>query len=118
MTVWQATRMTRWSTKLVIATVLLAVLLVAAVPVALVASVIMMLIGHIVAGLALAALSIVAATIAVVVASKSGVRHLRKHLIQPARRVVQLRRNDYSYDSSGSYDDGQQLLLGPNRRTL
>ena len=50
MTVWDTNRMMGWSTKAVIAAVVLAVLLVAAVPVAFVAGVILMLFGHIIVG--------------------------------------------------------------------
>ena len=53
MTVWDTNRMMDWSTRAVIAAVVLAVLLVAAVPVAFVAGVILMLFGHIIVGLAL-----------------------------------------------------------------
>lgn len=86
-----------WSSKAVIALVLLAVLLLAAVPVTLLVGVVMMLLGHIVGGLALFGASILAAGAAVVIASLSGVRHLRKLVSQQGYRVVQLRRGeDYS----------------------
>lgn len=98
MAVWYAARMMRGSTKLVIAAALLAVLLVAAVPVALFAGVILMLLGHVVGGLALFGASILAAGVAVVIASLSGVRHLRRLLAQRSYRVVQLSRGGYSYD--------------------
>jgi uncharacterized membrane protein YdjX (TVP38/TMEM64 family) len=87
-----------WSTKAVIAAGLLAVLLVAAVPAALFAGVIMMLLGHVVGGLALFGASILAAAVAVVIASLSGVRHLRKLVRQQGYRVVQLGRGEYYYD--------------------
>jgi uncharacterized membrane protein YdjX (TVP38/TMEM64 family) len=98
MAVWYAARTMRWSTKLVIAAALLAVLFVAAVPVALFVSVVMMLLGHIVGGLALFGASILAAAAAVVIASLSGVRHLRKLVTQRGFRVVQLGRGEYYYD--------------------
>ena len=91
MAAWYAARTMRWSTRLVIAVALLAVLLVAAVPVALFASVVMMLLGHIIGGLALAGASIAAAAGAVVLASLSGIRHLRKLVTEQVFRVVQLR---------------------------
>jgi len=98
MTVWYTARTMGWSAKAVIATVLLAVLLVAAVPVALFVGLILMLLGHIVVGLALFGASILAAAAAVVIASLSGVRHLRKLVSQQRHRVVQLRRGENDYD--------------------
>jgi uncharacterized membrane protein YdjX (TVP38/TMEM64 family) len=97
MTVRYAGRTTRWSTKVVIAVALLAVLVVAAVPVALFAGLILMLLGHVVGGLALFGASILAAVAAVVIASVTGVRHLRR-LVTERFRVVQLPRRDYDYD--------------------
>lgn len=98
MAVWYAARSMRWSTRLVIAAALLAGLLVAAVPVALFVGVVMMLLGHIVGGLALFGASILAAVTAVVIASLSGVRHLRKMVTQRGFRIVQLRQGEYYYD--------------------
>jgi uncharacterized membrane protein YdjX (TVP38/TMEM64 family) len=80
-----------WSAKLVIAAALLAVLLVAAVPVALLVGVFMMLFGHVIAGLALFGGSILAAIVAVVIASMSGVRQVRKLIRQHGYRVTDLR---------------------------
>jgi len=96
--VWYTARTMGWSAKAVIATVLLAVLLVAAVPVALLAGLILMVLGHIAGGLALFGASILAAAAAVVLASLSGVRHLRKLISQQRNRVVQLRQADYHYE--------------------
>jgi len=96
--VWYTARTMGWSAKAVIATVLLAVLLVAAVPVALLAGLILMVVGHIAGGLALFGASILAAAAAVVLASLSGVRHLRKLISQQRNRVVQLRQADYHYE--------------------
>jgi hypothetical protein len=84
-----------WSTKAVIAAGLLAVLLVAAVPVALLVGVILMLLGHVVGGLALFGASILVAVSAVVIASLSGVRHLRKLVSRRDYRIVQVRPDDY-----------------------
>jgi uncharacterized membrane protein YdjX (TVP38/TMEM64 family) len=98
MAVWYAARTMRWSTKMVIAAAVLAVLLVLAVPVALFVGVIMMLLGHVVGGLALFGGSILAATAAVVIASLSGLRHVRKlitQLTQRDDRVVRLSQRDY-----------------------
>ena len=95
---WYAARTMRTSTKAVIAAGLLALLLVAAVPVALFVGVILMLLGHVVVGLALFGASILAAAAAVVIASLSGVRHLRKLVAQRGYRVVQLGRSEYYYD--------------------
>ena len=78
MAAWYSDRTMGWSGKAVIAAVVLAVLLVAAVPVAFVAGVILMLFGHIIVGLALFGASVLAAVAGVVIASMSGVRHLRK----------------------------------------
>ncbi|HSZ42922.1 MAG TPA: hypothetical protein VK817_23415 [Trebonia sp.] len=78
MTAWFTARTMGWSSKAVIAAALLAVLLVVAVPVALFAGVILMLLGHVVGGLALFGASVLAAVVAVTVASLTGVRHVRK----------------------------------------
>ncbi len=98
MTAWYTGRTLGWSTRAVIAAALLAVLLVAAVPVALFAGVVMMLLGHVVGGLALFGGSILAAVTAVVIASLSGVRHLRKLVSKQGYRVMRLRRGEYYYD--------------------
>ena len=74
---WYAARRPNMSSKLVIALALLAFALVAAVPVALIVGVVLMLLGHVIGGLALFGGSILAATAAVVLASVTGVRHLR-----------------------------------------
>jgi uncharacterized membrane protein YdjX (TVP38/TMEM64 family) len=93
-----------WSTKAVIAAALLAVLLVAAVPVALLVGVFMMLFGHVIAGLALFGGSILAAVVAVVIASMSGVRQLRKMIrqhgynVSQLHKVTQLGQGDYYYE--------------------
>jgi uncharacterized membrane protein len=103
MTVWDTNRTMRWSGKAVIAAVVLAVLLVAAVPVAFVAGVILMLFGHIIVGLALFGASVLAAVAGVVIASMSGVHHLRKMVSELVGqrsygdRVVQLDRGEYDY---------------------
>jgi uncharacterized membrane protein YdjX (TVP38/TMEM64 family) len=92
-----------WSAKAVIAAVVLAGLLVAAVPVAFFAGIILMLFGHIIGGLALFGASVLAAVAGVVIASMSGVRHLRKMVRElvsqrgNADRVVQLPRGEYDY---------------------
>ena len=98
MAVWYRARSMGWSSRAVIAAVVLAALLVAAVPVALFAGVILMLLGHVVGGLALFGASILAAAAAVVVAGVSGVRHLRKLLSRRDYRVVQLGRGEYHFD--------------------
>jgi uncharacterized membrane protein YdjX (TVP38/TMEM64 family) len=108
MSVWYGARTMGWSTRAVIAAGLLAVLLVAAVPAALFVGVILMLFGHVVVGLALFGASVLAAVAAVVIASLSGVRHLRKLVSQKLAgqklgsqqrdRVVQLRQDDYRFD--------------------
>ena len=100
---WYAVHRMRASTKVVVAAGLFALLLVAAVPVALLVGVVLMLLGHVVGGLALFGASILAAVAAVVVASLSGVRHLRRLVAQRFAaqrdyRVVQLGRSEYHYD--------------------
>jgi hypothetical protein len=95
MTGWYAERTPGRSGKAVIAVALLAVLLVAAVPVALLAGVVMMALGHVVGGLALFGGSILAAGIAVAVASMSGMRHLRK-VVARSFRVVPLDGSQYA----------------------
>jgi len=88
----------RGSTKLVIAAALLAALLVAAVPVALFVGLIFMLLGHVVFGLALFGASILAAGTAVVIASLTGVRHLRKLVTARGFPVVRLAQDKYHYE--------------------
>ena len=93
-----------WSTKAVIAAALLAVLLVAAVPVALLVGLFLMLFGHVIVGLALFGGSILAAIVAVVIASMSGVRQLRKlvrqhgYKVNQLHKVTQLGQGDYYYE--------------------
>ena len=113
---WYAARRPNMSSKVVIALALLAFALVVAVPVALLVGVIMMLLGHVIGGLALFGGSILAATAAVVLASVTGVRHLRgmvrgmltEHdftepdftepdFTEHNSRVFQLDRDDYTY---------------------
>jgi uncharacterized membrane protein YdjX (TVP38/TMEM64 family) len=108
---WYATRRPNMSSKLVIALALLAFALVAAVPVALIVGLVLMLLGHVIGGLALFGGSILAATAAVVLASVTGVRHLRgvvrgmitEHDItehdttEHNSQVFQLDRDDYTY---------------------
>ena len=103
---WYATRRPNMSSKVVIALALLAFALVAAVPIAFVAGVIMMLLGHVIGGLALFGGSILAATAAVVLASVTGVRHLRgvvrgmitEHdTTEHNSQVFQLDQDDYTY---------------------
>ena len=98
MSVWYSNRKMGWRAKALIALGVLAVVLVAAVPVAFLVGLIMMLLGHIVGGLALWGASIVAAVAAVVIASMSGVRQLRKLISQQRYRVVQLRQGDYDFE--------------------
>jgi uncharacterized membrane protein YdjX (TVP38/TMEM64 family) len=108
---WYMARRPNMSSKMVIALALLAFALVAAVPVALLVGVILMLLGHVIGGLALFGGSILAATVAVVLASVTGVRHLRgvvrsmvtehnftEHdLTEHNSQVFQLDRDDYTY---------------------
>jgi uncharacterized membrane protein YdjX (TVP38/TMEM64 family) len=98
---WYATRRPNMSSKLVIALALLAFALVAAVPLALLAGVVIMLLGHVIGGLALFGGSILAATAAVVLASVTGVRHLRgmvrSMVTEHNFQVFQLDRDDYTY---------------------
>jgi uncharacterized membrane protein len=96
MTGWYASQRLHRSTKAVIALAVLAALLVAAVPVALFAGLILMLFGHVVGGLALFGASILAAGGAVVVASVTGMHHLRKLVTEQRFRIVQLGRGDYT----------------------
>jgi hypothetical protein len=89
---------------------------VAAVPVAFLVGVILMLLGHVIGGLALFGGSILAATAAVVLASVTGVRHLRgmvrgmvtehdftehditeRDFTEHNSQVFQLDRDDYTY---------------------
>ena len=113
---WYAARRPNMSSKVVIALALLAFTLVAAVPVALFVGVVMMLLGHVIGGLALFGGSILAATAAVVLASVTGVRHLRgvvrgmvtehdfterdfteHNVTEHDNQVFQLDRDDYTY---------------------
>ena len=98
---WYAARRPNMSSKVVIALALIAFVLVAAVPVALLVGVLLMLLGHVIGGLALFGGSILAATAAVVLASVTGVRHLRSMVsdvvTERSFRVFQLDRDDYTY---------------------
>jgi uncharacterized membrane protein YdjX (TVP38/TMEM64 family) len=108
---WYAARRANISSKVVIALALLAVALVVAVPIAFVAGLVLMLLGHVIGGLALFGGSILAATAAVVLASVTGVRHLRgvvrgmitEHDLtghdttEHNSQVFQLDRDDYTY---------------------
>jgi uncharacterized membrane protein YdjX (TVP38/TMEM64 family) len=108
---WYAARRPNMTSKAVIALALLAFALVVAVPVALLVGVILMLLGHVIGGLALFGGSILAATAAVVLASVTGVRHLRgvvrgmltehdfteHHSTEHNSQVFQLDRDDYTY---------------------
>ena len=64
----------------------------------------MMLFGHVIAGLALFGGSILAALVAVVIASMSGVRQLRKMIrqhgynVSQLHKVTQLGQGDYYYE--------------------
>jgi uncharacterized membrane protein YdjX (TVP38/TMEM64 family) len=98
---WYAARRPNMSSKVVIVLALLAFALVAAVPVALLVGVVMMLLGHVIGGLALFGGSILAATAAVVLASVTGLRHLRSMVrgmvTEHNFQVFQLGRDDYTY---------------------
>jgi hypothetical protein len=108
---WYAARRANISSKVVIALALLAVALVVAVPVALIVGLVLMLLGHVIRGLALFGGSILAATAAVVLASVTGVRHLRgvvrgmiterdfteQGTTEHNSQVFQLDRDDYTY---------------------
>jgi len=99
MTAWEIARRAGWSTRAVIAAVVLAVLLVAAVPAALFAGIILMLLGHVIGGLALFGGSILAAAAGVLTAVMTGVWRLRKELSRHSsqHQVVQLHQGDYRY---------------------
>jgi prepilin signal peptidase PulO-like enzyme (type II secretory pathway) len=112
MTGWYARRARDRSGRAVIAVTLLALLLVAAVPVALLAAVIMMALGHVVGGLALFGGSVLAAAMAVALASMTGMQHLRKLLLRGSFDVVQLDPRQYTdvAEPKGSdYTDVVQL---------
>jgi uncharacterized membrane protein YdjX (TVP38/TMEM64 family) len=94
---WYAARRPNMSSKVVIALALMAFALVLAVPVALLVGVLLMLLGHVIGGLALFGGSILAATGAVVLASVTGLRHLRSMVNERSFRVFQLDRDDYTY---------------------
>jgi uncharacterized membrane protein YdjX (TVP38/TMEM64 family) len=97
MAVWDMARRTGWSTRAVIAAVVLAVVLVAAVPVALFAGIIVMLFGHVIFGLALFGGSILAAGAAVVIAGVTGVWRV-KQLVSRAQESLQVVRLDQDQD--------------------
>jgi len=96
MTGWYAERTPDRSAKAMIAVTLLALLLVAAVPVALLAAVVMMILGYVVGGLALFGGAVLAAAIAVALASMSGRRQLRKLLSGASFRIVRLDGSQYT----------------------
>jgi UPF0716 family protein affecting phage T7 exclusion len=75
---WYAMRTLNRSTKVVIASAVLAVALVAALPVAFIVALFLMVFGHVVGGLILIGAMVVAAGAAVALAAMSGVRKLRQ----------------------------------------
>jgi uncharacterized membrane protein YdjX (TVP38/TMEM64 family) len=109
---WHAERTPDMSAKAVIAMTLLALLLVAAIPVALLAAVIIMVLGHVVGGLALFGGSVLAAAVAVALASMTGMQHLRKLLSRTSFQLEQLGRSQYAdvaEPNSNDYTDVVQL---------
>lgn len=101
------------SAKAVIVVTLLALLLLIAMPAALLAAVIMMILGHVVGGLALFGGSVLAAAMAVALASITGMHHLRKLLARASFNVVQLDPRQYTDDiaepNGSDYADVVQL---------
>jgi hypothetical protein len=93
---WYSERRPGWSAKAVIALTLLALLLVAVVPVALLAAVVVMMLGHVIVGLALFGGSVLAAGMAVALASMTGVKHLRKLLSRDVIHAVKLDPSQYT----------------------
>src|ERR1700691_1371428 len=110
MTGWYAERTPDRSAKAMIAVTLLALLLVAAVPVALLAAVVMMILGYVVGGLALFGGSVLAAALAIALASMSGMRHLRKLLSGGGFRVVRLNGSQYSDVAEPEGSDDTNLV--------
>jgi uncharacterized membrane protein YdjX (TVP38/TMEM64 family) len=112
MTRWHAERAPGWSAKAVLAVTLLALLLLMAMPVALLTAVIMMILGHVVGGLALFGGSVLAAAMAVALASITGMQHLRK-LLKASFNVVPLDHrqgtDDIAEPNGSDYADVVQL---------
>jgi uncharacterized membrane protein len=112
MTGWYSERTPERSAKAVVAVTLLALLLVAAMPIALLAAVIMIVLGHVLGGLALFGGSVLAAALAVALASMTGMQHLRKLLSRASFHVVQLDRSQYAdapEPNGSNYADVLQL---------
>jgi uncharacterized membrane protein len=84
---WNAEQRPNWSGRAVVALTILALVLVAIVPLALLAGVILMVLGHVTGGFALFGGSVLAAIAAVVLAAKTGLRHLRKEISRTGFRI-------------------------------
>jgi uncharacterized membrane protein len=84
---WNAEQRPNWSGRAVVALTILALVLVAIVPLALLAGVILMVLGHVTGGFALFGGSVLAAIAAVVLAAKTGLRHLRKEISRSGFRI-------------------------------
>lgn len=110
MTGWYAERTPDSSAKGVIAVTLLALLLVAAVPVALLAAVVVIALGHVVGGLALFGGSVLAAGLAVALAGRSGMRHLRKLLSGSGFGVLRLDGSPYTDAAEPAGSDYANVL--------
>jgi hypothetical protein len=112
MTGWHVGRTPSRPAKAVMAVTLLALLLVAVVPVALLAGVVMMMLGHVAGGLALFGGSVLAAAIAVALASVGGMRHLRKLVSGSSFPLVRLDGSQYTdvaEPGGGDYTNVVQL---------
>src|ERR1700761_3728417 len=94
-----AERRPNWAGQAVMALTVLALVLVAIVPLALLAGVVMMVLGHVTGGFALFGGSVLAAIAAVILAARTGLRHLRREISRSGFRIGPL---DGGRDAAGA----------------
>jgi uncharacterized membrane protein len=112
---WNAEQRPNWSGRAVVALTILALVLVAIVPLALLAGVILMVLGHVTGGFALFGGSVLAAIAAVVLAAKTGLRHLRKEISRSGFRIGPLdggRDSEVAPPADGGYANVVHLDRG------
>src|ERR1700760_1780612 len=112
---WNAEQRPNWSGRAVVALTILALVLVAIVPLALLAGVILMVLGYVTGGFALFGGSVLAAIAAVVLAAKTGLRHLRKEISRTGFRIGPLdggRDSEVAPPADGGYANVVHLDRG------
>ncbi|HXP54606.1 MAG TPA: hypothetical protein VN847_06610 [Streptosporangiaceae bacterium] len=107
-----AERRPNWAGRAVMALTVLALVLVAIVPLALLAGVVMMVLGHVTGGFALFGGSVLAAIAAVILAARTGLRHLRREISRSGFRIGPLdggRDAEVTPPADGGYPNVVQL---------